>query len=313
MWETVLSSAFLVGLLGATIRMAASILMASIGEVFSERAGVLNIGLEGIILVGAFTGFVGAYYAQNPWVGVGAGVLAGVLTGLGYAFAVVTLGMNQMVGGIAINIVSLGLTSFLYRLLFGVSFLPPSAPSLPVTPIPVLSAIPVLGPILFNHALLVYIALLMVPITAYVLFRSGLGLTIRAVGEHPRAAESVGINVQAVRYACVILNGALAGLAGTYISLGQLNMFMDNISAGRGFMALATVIFGKWNPYLVLAGTLLFGFADALQLRLQSIGVHIPYQFLVMAPYVLTIVALVAVVGRGEAPAALGCPYPETE
>ncbi len=308
-----LSQAFLIGFLASAVRMSTSILLAALGEMFAERAGVINIGLEGTMLAGAFGAFIGAALFGDPWLGTVIGVSVGALLGLVHAFVSITLKVNQIVVGMAINIVSLGLTSYVNRVLFGLAFVPPQVKSFPIVPIPVLAQIPFLGPILFQQTLLVYVALLFVPLSWFVLFRTTLGLRLRAAGEHPRAADTVGINVIRVRYLAVLINGMLAGLAGAFLCLGQLNLFVDGLTAGRGFIALAAVIFGKWNPFGALSAALLFGAADALQFRLQAMNTQIPYRLLLMLPYVLTIVALIGVVGSVGAPAALGKPYDRKE
>jgi simple sugar transport system permease protein len=311
--SNIFTAAFIIGLFSSCVRMATSILWAGLGEMFSERAGVMNIGLEGIMLTGAFSAYIGALKTGNPWLGVLSGVLAGILWGLIVAFTSVTLKVNQIVVGMAINIISLGATSYLNRVLYGLSFTPPQVKPLPVLAIPLLSEIPIIGPILFEQTLLVYLALLFVPISWFVLYKTTIGLKIRAVGEHPRAADTVGINVSGVRYASVLLCGAMTGLGGAFLCLGQLNLFADGLTSGRGFMALAAVIFGKWDPFGVLAATLLFGTADALQFRLQTLGLPVSYRIFLMLPYVLTIIALVGVVRRVRSPASLSTPYDRKE
>lgn len=307
-WDSVFNATFLVGLFAATVRMTIPVLLSAIGETFSERSGVLNIGLEGIIVIGAFSGFVCAYYSGSVALGLLGGAVSGLIMGFLISFLSVTLGINQMISGIAINSLGAGLTSYLYRLLFDVMVIPPQAPSLSVIRIPLLGDLPFVGEVLFQQNILVYITYIIVPLAAVVLYKTTFGLKVRAVGEYPKAAETVGVSVAKIRYRAICICGVLSGIAGTYLSIGQLNMFMDGISAGRGFIALAAVIFGKWNPVGVMGAAFLFAFADALQLRLQSIGFDIPYQFLVMLPYVLTTIALIGV-GRGNGPAALGSPY----
>jgi len=216
---------------------------------------------------------------------------------------------DQVVSGVAINILAVGLTGFLLQFIFKTSGNSPSVPSLPAMPIPLLSKIPVLGDIFFNQSPIVYIALLAVPLSAFVLFRTPLGLRIRAVGEHPKAADTVGINVFKLRYLGVGLSGILGGLGGAYLSIGQLNIFTEGMTNGRGYIALAAVIFGKWNPWGALGACLLFGFADAIQISLQNAGVNIPSDFLLMLPYILTLIALAGFIGRSRPPAAAGAPY----
>lgn len=314
MIKTLLSQAFLIGLFAGTIRMAAPILFASLGEIFAQRSGVLNLGLEGMMVVGAFTGFAGAYYTGNPWLGVVSGMAGGGLWGLLMAFMSVTLRANQTITGIMIVLTAGGLVTFLNQTVFGGSYIPPRAAAFKALNIPLLSQIPILGPILFQQNILVYLAFLLVPVSALVLFRTTLGLKITAVGENPRAADALGVNVYAIRYLCVVLDGIMAGLGGTFLTLGYMNMFTDWITAGRGWIAISLVIFGRWNPYGALGGALLFGGVNALQLRFQMVGVAVPYQFALMLPYLLTIIVLVSVSGKtAGSPAALCVPYVREE
>lgn len=306
---SVLTPAFIIGVLAATVRMATPLLFAGLGETFGQRSGVLNLGLEGIMAVGALAGFGGAYFFGSPWAGVATGLLAGGLFGLVMALMSVGLQANQVITGVMLFIIAGGLVTFLNRVVFGGSYIPPRTAGFEALPIPVLSEIPVLGPILFRQNVLVYLAFLLVPLLAAVMTHTTWGLRIRAVGDNPRAADSLGVNVYAVRYWAVIFGGALAGLGGAFLPLGYMNMFADNITAGRGWIAIALVIFGRWNPYMVLAGSLLFGGVDAIQLRLQALGLAVPYQFMLMAPYVLTILALLSMRGRVEGPGALTVPY----
>jgi simple sugar transport system permease protein len=247
-------------------------------------------------LVSAISGMVGA-------------IVFGFLVSMIHAVVSIRFRADQVVSGVAINILALGLTGFLLQLIFKTSGNSPSVPNLAAAPIPGLASIPVLGDIFFNQPPIVYIALLAVPVSAFVLFRTPLGLRIRAVGEHPKAADTVGINIFQLRYLGVGLSGVLAGLGGAYLSIGQLNIFTENMTNGRGFIALAAVIFGKWNPWGALGACLLFGLADAIQISLQNAGVDIPSDFLLMLPYILTLVALAGFIGRSRPPAASGVPY----
>ena len=310
MFETLLSTAFIVGLLQATIRNATPLLLAGIGEMVGERSGVLNIGLEGIMLIGCLFGFLAANLTGVVWYGIIAGGLAGVAISLIHAFLSINLGVNQVVSGVGINILCSGLSLTIYRAVYGMSSSNiPRAPSQQGLFIPGLSELPVVGPLLFRQLPLVYIAFALVPVAWFLLYRTEFGLKIRAVGEHPMAAETLGINVVLIRYVCVMVTGLLTGLAGTFLSLGLLNIFRDNMTAGRGWIAIAVVIFGRWKPKGVLFASLIFGLANAFQLRLQAVGVDIPYQFLLMLPYVLTMIILMVTYGRSESPAALGKPY----
>lgn len=313
MIERILQEAFIIGFLAAAVRMATPILLTAVGEIFAERSGILNIGVEGIMLVGALSAFLSAYFSGNLWLGLTVAMVAGATMGLLMAYLSVTLRANQVVAGIAINIFAFGATTFVYRIFFGTGFIPPMTERFPTIPIPLLSRIPYLGPSVFSQIAPVYIALGLVPLAWLVLFWTQPGVSIRAVGEVPKAADTVGINVFRVRYACVIVGGVLAGLGGATLSLGHMSLFTENMTAGRGFIALAIVIFSKWDPLRALWASLLFGAADGLQLRLQALGVAVPFQFLLMLPYLLTVAVLVGVVSKAEAPASLVVPYTKEE
>lgn len=307
--EDILSTTFLIALLSASIRLTVPILFAALGGMYSELSGVNNIGLEGIMLVGAFTGVVGSYYTGSYWIGALFSLICGVLIAGIFAYATVKIKINQIVSGVALNLLAVGLTSFFFRALFGITTVPITVNNFKAFEIPLLSSIPIIGEVFFKQTILVYIAFIFVPISAFILYRTSWGLNIRTVGEHPMAADTVGIPVDKVRTICVLLSGALGGLGGCFLSLGQFNMFVDNMVSGRGFIAVAAVIFGKWSPKGVLIASLLFGFADALQIRVQMTGLNIPYQFLLMFPYLLTIIAVTGIVGKTSAPRALGRPY----
>ncbi len=313
----VLFSVLSVALFASTIRAATPLMLAALGGIFSERSGIVNIALEGIMLIGAFfammISYLGAKIGLPPLVSAAAGLMGAVVFGflISMIHAVVSIRFqaNQVVSGVAINILALGLTGFLLQFIFKTSGNSPSVPNLPAMPIPLLSKIPVLGDIFFNQSPIVYIALLAVPLSAFVLFRTPLGLRLRSVGEHPKAADTMGINVFKLRYLGVGLSGMLGGLGGAYLSIGQLNIFTEGMTNGRGYIALAAVIFGKWNPWGALGACLLFGLADAIQISLQNAGVNIPSDFLLMLPYILTIIALAGFIGRSKPPAAAGMPY----
>ena len=307
--DTLLSGIFWIGLLAAMVRLATPILFASLGEILAERSGVLNIGIEGMMLVGALGGFLGSR-ATGSWLfGILVGILAGMVLAWLFAYLTVTLGVDQVVCGITVNLLALGVTSFIHRVIYGIRTMIPSATPLPEWPIPILKDIPILGPILFQQNFLVYLSLFLVGVCWFLLYRTTWGMNLQSVGEYPEAADSLGINVLRVRYLALLACGALAGMGGTVLSLGQLNMFVDNMTAGRGFIALAVVIFGKWHPVGALGASLLFGATEALQLRLQALGFQIPFQFLVMLPYLLTVIALAGVVGRSIPPGALTKPF----
>jgi simple sugar transport system permease protein len=278
---------------------------------------VVNIALEGIMLCGAFFAVLISYLGNQlgwpPLVSAIAGAVGamvfGLLISMIHAVVSIRYRADQVVSGVAINILALGLTGFLLQQIFNTSGNSPSVPNLPAAPIPGLASLPVLGPIFFDQPPIVYMALIAVPVAAFVLFRTPLGLRMRAVGEHPKAADTVGVDVFKLRYLGVALSGLLAGLGGAYLSIGQLNIFTEGMTNGRGFIALAAVIFGKWNPWGALGACLLFGLADAVQISLQNAGVEIPSDFLLMLPYVLTLVALAGFIGRSTPPAAAGVPY----
>lgn len=304
-----LNQVFLVTFLAASIRMATPILLAAMGEIYAERAGIANINLEGQMLVGAFGAFLATYYTNNLLVGTLSGAVTGALLALLFAYVCITLKANQIIIGITLNIFAMGLTSFVYRALFGVTSLPPAIPIYEIISIPVLKEIPFLGPILFEQNILAYATIIIFIVSNVILFKTKLGLRIRAAGEYPRAAETMGVNVIGIRYLSTIICGAMAGLGGAFLPLGMLGGFVESITAGRGFIALAIVIFGKWAPYKALGAGLLFGAADALQLRLQAMGMELPYQFLLMLPYLLTIFAMIFTGKDSVGPAAVGIPY----
>jgi simple sugar transport system permease protein len=307
-WSRILTVVFLIQILAAAVRLATPLVLAALGEVFAERSGVLNLGIEGIMLLGGFAGFSAALATENLWVGVLAGLLVGALMGLFFAMMTVSLRSDQIVTGLAFLILSTGAAIYFYRLQFSISLLAPSIRPFRSLAIPLLSDIPILGPVLFNHDVLTYIMLLLVPAAAIVLFHTPFGLRVTAAGEYPQAADTVGVNVTFTRYICVIIGGILAGLAGAYFSLAELGFFANTMVGGRGFIALALVVFGRWNPMWILAGGLLFGGVDAVQTRFQFLGSNIPSNFLIMMPYLLTIVVLLF--GRRQnAPAALTIPY----
>lgn len=300
---------FVISFLASTIRIACPVLLAALGENICERSGIFNVGLEGMVLVGAFTGYLMMVFTDNLILGLLGGVLAGALLALAHGYASISLGADQMVSGLAINIVAAGLTSYLNRVVFGVYLVPKPIQPMQSLKIPVLGDIPVIGKIFFDHIPLVYFSFLMVPIIYYFLFHTTLGLKLRSVGEHPLAADTLGVKVKHLRYGAVLFCGTMAGLGGTFLSLGNMNIFMDEMSAGRGFMALAAVIFGRWNPYGVMGAVLFFSAAEALASRFQTIGSGIPVEYLGMLPYLATVIALALIARKAGGPVALGKPY----
>ncbi|MDF5721551.1 MAG: ABC transporter permease [Rhizonema sp. PD37] len=294
----------------SSLRLAVPLAFAALGGLCSERSGVLNIALEGMLLTGAFTSAVATFYTNNPWIGILAAFVSGGLVGLLHAFLSVSLRVEQLVSGLAINLVAAGVTSFLARLVFSSGNTQRLEGIQPII-IPSLAHLPLLGPLLFQQDALVYLLFILVALSTYILFYTKFGLTLRAVGEYPKAVDTSGISVPRVRYLAVIMSGCLTGLGGAYLSLVQVKYFAEGMSAGKGFIAIAALIFGKWHPVFSFFACLLFGATEALQLRIQATGVNIPYQFLSMLPYTVAILALVGLAGRSKPPAALGIPYPE--
>lgn len=299
---------FFVGVLTATVRLGAPILFASLGEAFGQRSGVLNLSVEGMMTMGAFGGFTIVYFTGSLWLGVLAAMITSGLIALIMAFFSVTARVNQAVAGVMIGIFSYGLVAFLMSVIYGGNYTL-ARETFGAVNIPLLSQIPVVGPVLFKQNILGYSAFLLVPILWFFLFHTNSGMKIIAVGENPAAADTLGIKVYLVRYLAVIFGGMMAGLGGAYMSLAYSNTLSWDMIAGRGWIAIALVIFGRWNPLYILGGVLLFSFVDALQLNLQGLGFNIPYQFLIMLPYILTVVALIALSRKANAPASLTKPY----
>ena len=262
-----------------------------------------------MMVMGAFGGFIGTYFTGNIFVGLALAISGPALMAVLMAFLSVSVRTNQLVAGLAIWLLGIGLTSLLYRLTFGVVTTAPKVEELNQTYIPVLSNFPVFGPIFFQYDPLVYLGLLLVPLTQILIFKTNLGLKIRTVGENPRQADALGVSVPKIRYLAVIIGGALAGIGGSYLVLVTTGSFLDNITAGQGWIALAIVIFGRWKPFWILMGAWLFGMVDALQLGLQVIGTAIPAEFLLMLPYVLPICIMAAMYKRSAVPVALAMPY----
>jgi general nucleoside transport system permease protein len=294
-------------LLASTIRNATPLIFAALGGMFSERSGVVNIGLEGLMLISAFAGVVGASLSGSAIVGLGTGLAAGLLFALIHALMCVTFEADQIISGTAINLLALGGTGFLMVEIFGSGGTSPRVEGFKEVPIPLLSDIPLVGPALFNQSLLVYLMYLLIPITYFAVFRTPFGLRLRATGEVPEAVDTAGVSVWRMRYYGVALSGLLAACGGVYLSMGILSAFTENMTGGRGFIALAALIFGRWNPIGAAAAALLFGFGLAITFQVpQEV---IPLEFIQMLPYILTIVALAAFGGRAIAPAAIGKPY----
>jgi general nucleoside transport system permease protein len=297
-------------LIASVLRLSTPLILAALGGLYSERSGVINIALEGMMLAGAFTAAAVTIYAHNPWIGLLAAVMAGALVAWLHAVATINYKADQVVSGTAINILFLGVPALLSGALFDSTGATPQLPKEQVLP-DILIFNPESSPVLasiFNQKPLVYLAFLLVGVTVYVLYRTRFGLRLRAVGENPEAADTAGVNVRRMRYAGVLLSGALAALGGAYLSIGQNSLFTRNMTAGRWFIALAALIFGKWDPVGALLACLLFGLAEAVAIRMQG-TVNVPNQFIQLIPYVLTMVALAGLVRRATPPKALGVAY----
>lgn len=300
----------LVGILASGFRLATPYLYAALGETFGQKSGVLNLGVEGIMLLGAFAGFYVSFTTDNLWLGLLAAMLIGAVMGLIVAVINVTLKAEQGISGIGVYLFGLGMSDLLFQMTMGtVETVKGFAP----IHIPVLSDLPIVGEIFFQQNLLVYIAYALVPISWFVLNKTNFGLKIRAVGENPEAADSLGVSVNTVRYLTSILGGILSGIAGASLSIALLNVFQQNLTSGMGFIAVALVYFGGWRPAGVLIGSLIFSMVNALQLWVQVLNIPIPSDIAIMMPYLLTILALVVAVQRVRPPTALGKPFERGE
>ncbi len=300
----------LVGMLSSSLVRATPIALAALCGVMCERSGVVNIGIEGIMLMSAQAAVVVATVTKNLYMGLAAAMLIGAVVSAVHAVMSVSLKVDQVITGTAIIIFGTGATSFISgRFLEKAGDALNNSGTFPLVPIPVLSKIPLLGPIFFENGIIVYLMLALAALTHVLLFSTRWGLRVRAVGEHPRAADTLGVNVYLIRYVSVILGGTIAGIGGAYFTIGSVGRFDEMMTAGKGFIGLAAMIFGQWNPIGAFASSLLFGFADSLQVKLQILRTPIPSEFLLMAPYIVTMIALAGVVGRAEPPAADGEPY----
>jgi simple sugar transport system permease protein len=298
-------------LLASMIRYATPLTLAALGGMYSERGGVINIALEGIMLSGAFTAAAVTVKLQNPWIGLLAAAVVGLLVSLIHAAASIQFKADQVVVGTAINILFLGVPPLVSGAMFESTGSTPQLPREQVLPefrIPVIDGIPVLKQLLSGHTSITYLAFLLVPISYYVLFHTKFGLRLRAVGENPEAADTAGISVARMRYSGVLISGVLAGIGGAYLSIAQNSLFTRNMTGGRGFIALAALIFGKWHPVGAFGACLLFGIAEALSDQMQGV-VKIPVQMIQIIPYVLTMVVLAGFIGRATPPKAIGIPY----
>jgi general nucleoside transport system permease protein len=309
-WAARGNSMDLVGMMSTSLVRATPIALAALCGVISERAAVVNIAIEGIMLVSALASVMAATLAHNLYVGLLAGMLSGMLVAGIHAILVIQFKVDQIISGVAINIVGTGATSFISNRYMQANLDKINNSGVfPNIPIPLLVKIPILGPVLFENNLIVYIMLILVVVTFVVLFYTRWGLRTRAVGEHPKAADTLGINVYMTRYVNVILGGLVAGIGGAYFTIGSVGRFDKLMTAGKGFIGLAAMIFGNWNPVGALGSSLIFGFADSLQVKMQILKTPIPSEFLQMAPYIVTIIVLAGVVGRVHPPAADGAAY----
>lgn len=298
----------------AAIRIASPLIFATMGELICERAGVLNLGIEGIMVAGAFAGWVTVYAGGDLWFGVLVAALAGAAFGLLHATLTVPLGLSQHVVGIGITLLATSLTYFTYRIVLPEVTSPPKIEAFQPLPIPVLSDIPVVGPALFAQTPLTYLAFVVVALTAWILYRTPLGLAVRAAGENPAAVEAQGISVAVIRIGAVMAGSALMAIGGAFLTMSAFNSFFFEMINGRGWICIALVVFGSWRPGKALLGAILFAAFDAYQIRLQQLtGGAIPYQIFLMMPYVLSILALILVARRATYPKALMIPYQKGE
>ena len=300
--------AVLVSILAVSVTKATPLVLGALAGLTTERAGVVNIAIEGIMLTAAFAGFCIGVYTRNLALALVGALLAGVAMALLHAVLSITFQVDQIISGTVVNILAVGLSGYLNRQLFSAGA-PPGATTLPRLDPPLLGELPILGPVLFQQKPIAIAAILLVFVAHFVLFRTRWGLRTRAVGEHPLAADTVGIRVNALRYVNVLVGGALAGLAGAYFTLESVPHFEPLMTNGRGFIALAAMIFGKWTPFGAWGAALLFGVAEALPTALQLQGIQVPFQIVGLLPYVLTIVVVAGAVGRATPPAAIGLPY----
>jgi simple sugar transport system permease protein len=297
----------LISVLAATIRNATPLVFAAMGGMFSERSGVVNIGLEGLMLISAFAGVAGAYFTGSAWIGLLAALGAGTFFALIHAVMTVVFEADHIISGTAINLLALGGTGFLMQIVFDRGGTSPNIDGFDNVSLPLLSEIPILGPVFFEQSVLVYLMYALIPVTFFVVFKTPFGLRLRGTGESPEAVDTAGVSVTRMRIYGVALSGTLAALGGAYLSMGLLSAFTENMTGGRGFIALAALIFGRWNPVGAAGAAVLFGFAQAITFRVG--GDVIPQEFIQMLPYVLTILVLAGFGGRAIAPAALGKPY----
>ena len=296
-------------LITSGVRLSTPLILAALGGMFSERAGVVNIALDGIMIFGAFAAASVAYETGNPWLGLMAAVIVGGMIAHVHGVASIRYQADQIVSGTAINILAIGVPAMLANALYGSTSITPNIKlTIPNLEIPLISQIPIVGMLVGKYSFLIYFAFLMVPFSWFILYKTSFGLRLRSVGENPEAADTAGVNVYLMRFYGVWLSGILAGLGGAYLSIAHGSAYVRNISAGRGFIALAALIFGRYNPKLTLVACLMFGIADAFQIRVQGV-IEIPVQFIQIFPYILTMVVLAGWIGKSQVPAADGIPY----
>lgn len=308
MLEQILTVSFMTAFLTAAVRMAMPLVYAGLGETISEKAGIINIGMEGVMLSGAFFSFAGAFYTGSIPVGLICGMAGGAMVSSIHGLLSIRLAKDQSVSGIAINIFMLGVTSFLYKLMSNGQSYQQIEPLTKIR-LPLLADIPLVGNALFNQDILTYVAYALVIGVTFFYKKTSKGLAFAAIGENPRSADSAGIPVHRYQYAALLMNGILGGIGGAYLVLVQVGNFSENMTSGRGYIALAAVILGRYIPMGMLGAALVFGAANALQIRLQAIGVPLPSQALSMLPYIITLIALLGSIGKSSAPEALGKPY----
>ncbi len=298
----------IVAMLAVAVARSTPLILGALSGIFCERSGVVNIGIEGMMLSAAFFGFIAEVYSHSLAIGLMVALLTGALMALLHAVLSISFKVDQIISGMVINILAVGVTGFFNRFLF-MTGVPGGQETLPELSIPLLGDLPVVGRVLFQHQPITFTAIVLVFVAHLVLFRTVWGLRTRAVGEHPLAADTVGIDVYRVRYLNVLIGGLLAGLGGAYFTLEAIPHFEPLMTNGRGFIALAAMIFGKWTPFGAWGAALLFGVAEALPVTLQIQGINVPYQIVGLLPYVLTIIVVAGAIGRATPPAAVGIPY----
>lgn len=308
MLEQIFTLTFMTAFLAAAVRMAVPLAYAAMGELIAEKSGILNIGMEGVMLAGAFFSFAGAFFTGSIFLGLVCGILGGVAVSMVHGVLSIHLAKDQSVSGISLNIFALGVTSFLYKLMSSGDTYKQINP-LSRMRIPVLADIPLVGSALFEQDIMTYVLYFLVAGIAWFYAKTSLGLSFAAIGENPRAADAAGIPVHKYQYIAMVLNGILGGVGGAYLVLVQVGNFTENMTSGRGYIALAAVILGRYVPGGILAASFLFGAANALQIRLQAVGVPLPPQALAMLPYVITLAALLTSIGKNQKPEALSRPY----